>query len=108
LQLKPVDERWIDGHPARVYRGTVDKQKVEIVWLVDINLPQSIVRHDLDGKLIEQTTLAELQPLTGSKWPCRCGDGYEIIDYADLGDRERDQFVMRVQSQLPGGDFHRH
>lgn len=108
LQLKAVDERWIGGHPARMYRGIVDKQQVEIVWLVDINLPQSIMRHALDGKLIEQTTLTELQPLKGTKWTCRCGDGYETIDYADLGDRERDKFVMRVQSQLPGGNVHRH
>jgi hypothetical protein len=33
---------------------------------------------------------------------------YEIIDYADLGDRERDPFVQRVQSHLVGGDWHTH
>lgn len=107
-QLTPVGERWIDGHPARTYRGSLGAQKIEIIWLVDINLPQSIVRSDSAGDLIEQTTLVALQPLTGQRWTCRCGEGYEIIDYADLGDRERDQFVMRVQSQLPGGNVHRH
>jgi hypothetical protein len=107
-QLKLEDERWIDGHPARIYRGTLAGQQIEITWLVDFNLPQSIVRHDHEGNLIEQTTLAELHSPGDTRWRCRCGDGYDVIDYADLGDRERDQFVMRVQSQLPGGNVHRH
>jgi hypothetical protein len=33
---------------------------------------------------------------------------YVVLDYADLGDNERDPFVMRLQAQESGGHLHGH
>jgi hypothetical protein len=33
---------------------------------------------------------------------------YRIIEYSDLGDMERDPFVMKVLNQIPGGHSHSH
>lgn len=106
--LTLIDEEWIDGHPVRVYRGTVGDQQLEIAWITDLNLPQSITRRALDGDVVERTALRAMHTLTQNPWRYENGDSYEVIDYADLGDHERDPFVVKVQSQLPGGDVHHH
>ncbi len=104
--LQETGSSWQDGNPLRHYRGDVDGQRFEVMWRVDVNLPYSLVR-ERDGQR-ETTRLLAVHPLAQSPWKYENGDGYELIDYADLGDRERDPFVLKIQSQLPGGDMHHH
>ena len=106
-QLRVDEERWSDGHPALQLSGTVDGIDYEVTWLVDLNLPQQLSKQDADGNR-ETTRLlsAELAAQAGAQQPD--SSQYEIIDYADLGDRERDPFVIAIQNQLPGGHVHTH
>ena len=105
-QLPEVGTEWVDGHPVRRYRGTVDGQQFDVQWLVDLNMPYAIVRTHADEQ--EVTQLQAVYPLAQSPWQYNNGEDYELIDYADLGDRERDPFVLKIQSQLPGGNVHHH
>jgi hypothetical protein len=105
-QLPETGAYWLDGYPVRSYRGKVDGQQLEIIWRVDNNIPYSITRLHDDEK--EITRLQASYPLSQSPWQYNNGEDYELMDYTDLGDRERDPFVIKIQSQLPGGDVHHH
>ena len=105
-QLKVVDERWIDTHPALELAGTVSGIHYQVTWLVDLNAPYRLERHDQAGNS-ELTTLQEIHVDTAAL-AAPDSRNYEIIDYADLGDRERDPFVLKVQSHLVGGHWHSH
>lgn len=100
--LSVTDEDWIDGHPALELSGTVDAIDYDVVWLVDLNLPHSIKKRDGNGNH-EHTQL-----LTLESTPMPDSSPYESIDYADLGDRERDPFVLKIQDHLIGGHAHQH
>lgn len=101
-QLHVTGEDWIDGHPALELSGTVDAIDYDVVWLVDLNLPHAIKKRDANGNH-EHTQLLGLEPSTSPHY-----QDYESIDYADLGDRERDPFVLKIQDHLIGGHVHRH
>jgi len=105
-QLKVVDERWIDTHPALELAGTVSGIHYQVTWLVDLNAPYRLEKHDQAGNS-ELTTLQEIHVDTAAL-AAPDSRNYEIIDYADLGDRERDPFVLKVQSHLVGGHWHSH
>ncbi len=105
-QLTVADERWQDGHPLLELEGTVDGIDYAVEWRTDLNLPQYLSKQDAHGnrettRLLDATALAQAAPAPDSS-------RYEIIDYADLGDRERDPFVLKIQNQLPGGHVHSH
>ncbi len=104
--LQETGSGWLAGHPARYYRGEVNGQQFTVQWLVDLNVPYSIERRHGDEK--EVTQMQAVYLLAQSPWQYNNGDDYEIMDYTDLGDRERDPFVMRVHAQLPGGEMHHH
>jgi hypothetical protein len=104
--LQETGSGWLAGHPARYYRGEVDGQQFTVQWLVDLNIPYSIERRHSDEK--EVTQMQAVYLLAQSPWRYNNGEDYEIMDYTDLGDRERDPFVMRVHAQLPGGEMHHH
>lgn len=105
-QLRESGTEWRDGHPLRSYKGEIKGQSVEIDWRVDLNVPQRIARKKGDEQ--EITELQAVYPLAQSPWQYRKGDDYELINYADIGDMERDPFVIKVQSWLLGGDVHHH
>ncbi len=106
-QLKVEGEHWIDNHPALELAGTVDGIRYQVMWLVDLNIPQQLEKRDASGNH-EITTLQDVQSGSASLQTAPDSRHYEIIDYADLGDRERDPFVVKVQSHLVGGDVHTH
>lgn len=106
-RLQVDDERWIDGHPALELSGTVDGIEYEVVWRVDLNLPQQLRKQDADGNR-ETTRLLKAELRAQARLQQPDSSGYDIIDYADLGDRERDPFVIAIQNQLPGGHAHSH
>lgn len=103
-KLKVTGKDWIDGHPALKFSGSVDKIDYEVVWLVDLNLPHSLEKRDATGNQV-RTELLSLEQTSESR---NNYQHYETIDYADLGDRERDPFVMKIQGHLIGGNVHNH
>lgn len=106
-QLAVVDEDWIDGHPALELEGTVDGIQYEVIWLVDVNVPYTLEKQDAKGNQ-ERTQLQALYSAGDITLLAPDSRDYEIIDYADLGDRERDPFVLKIQNYLPGGHVHAH
>jgi hypothetical protein len=106
LQILQVTASW-QQHALLIDPEVLQKLTlIEAGWRVDLNLPLEIKRSDAEHS--ETTRLQSVHPLDKSPWQRRDHGNYEMIDYADLGDRESDPFVIRVQSQLPGGDVHHH
>lgn len=105
-QLRPVAAGWRDGHPFRRMQGEVAGTHWDIVWRLDLNLPARIEARR--QQLVEVTELQAAYALEHSPWQRRERLAYEVIDYADLGDRESDPFITRIQQQLPGAVYHRH
>lgn len=104
--LRLEETGWRDGYPYRRYRGVANGEKLDVVWRVDLNLPAVLERERADYR--ERTVLKAAHALAASPWARQDQSDYEVIDFADLGDRERDPFVLRVQAQIPGGDLHHH
>lgn len=106
LALTPRESGWRDGYPFRRYSGSANGEKLDVVWRLDLNLPAVLERQRDDVR--ERTVLKAAHPLAAAPWARTDQSDYEVIDFADIGDRERDPFVLRVQAQLPGGDVHHH
>lgn len=103
-QLTAGDIEWRDGYPLREYRGSLDGTDWHIVMRMDLALPSLIERRH--GDFSERTELLAAYPISQSPWQPTPADSYEIIDYADLGDKESDPFVIKVQAQM--GHQHAH
>jgi hypothetical protein len=50
----------------------------------------------------------EAHPLAVTPWQPTPSEGYGVLDFADLGDNERDPFVVRVQAHMGVGHGHGH
>lgn len=106
-QLTVKGKHWIDGHPTLVLRGKVNDIDYDLVWLVDLNIPYRLDKRDPAGNR-ERTQLLEVHAGIASPLQAPDTKSYEIIDYTDLGDRERDPFVIKIQHHLLGGPMHSH
>lgn len=96
----------LDGMNRVQYRGTIDQVVYEVDWLPELALATRV-------KTVEKgvTRVTELkQPLLtpdDSKAPQNISR-YRFIEYSDLGDMERDPFVIKVQHSLLGAHEHSH
>ena len=97
-------EEWRDGKPVREYQGTAAGAKWHVVIRLDLGLPVLIERETATAA--ERTELLNAYALGSAPWQPIPSDTYEIVDYADLGDKEYDPFVVKVQAQM--GHDHRH
>lgn len=102
-QLQAGEVEWSDGYPTREYRGRLAGIDWHVVMRLDLALPALIERHHPHGS--ERTELLSAHPLNQVPWQPTPTRGYDVIDFADLGDKESDPFVIRVQSQM-GRDHH--
>lgn len=103
-QLTASDIEWSEGYPIREYQGKIADSEWRIVMRMDLALPVLIERHHEHGA--ERTELLHAYSLGEAPWKPTPADGYEVIDFADLGDKEYDPFVARVLSQM--GHDHSH
>ncbi len=103
-QLEAGDIEWSDGYPTRDYQGTVGETTWHIVMRMDLALPILIEREQQGFS--ERTELLSAYPLENAPWHPTSVQGYDIIDFADLGDKEYDPFVARVLSRM--GHSHAH
>lgn len=102
-QLAAGEVEWSDNHPTREYQGKIGDSQWHIVMRMDLGLPVLIEREQ-DGAS-EHTELLNAYELNAAPWQPTATNGYDIIDYADLGDKEYDPFVIKVQAQM-GHDHH--
>lgn len=105
-QLQAGEPILSQGKPIRVYSGVIKGQQIELEWRVDLNLPQRIKR--VSPTLTEETRLVNAQTFQEADWKIQDTADYQVTDYTDIGDMERDPFIIKIQSQLPGGDVHHH
>jgi hypothetical protein len=90
--------RWRNGHPLRRYNGIVDGVAWDITLRVDLLLPV-VIERSVNGAR-QRTELLETRALEAAPWQPVPSAGYELIDFADLGDREPDPFVLKARSRL--------
>jgi len=102
-QLTAGDLEWSDGYPTREYQGKVAETQWHIVMRMDLGIPMLIERRH-EG-FSERTELLNAYALSAAPWQPTATTGYDIIDFADLGDKEYDPFVIKVQAQM-GHDHH--
>ena len=104
--LKPVKKIKVLGHNAELRKGKIGEQTIEVVWLLDDNLPARILRKDKTGSV--ELKLVEITPLSAArKQPIAITDiaNYRQIDAVDFGDMENDPFVKKV-TQAEGHHHH--
>ncbi|AMK75576.1 MULTISPECIES: hypothetical protein [Methylomonas] len=105
LDKLTADEiEWTDGIPTREYQGKVADTEWHVVMRLDVALPMLIERRH--GEFSERTELLQAYPLNAAPWQPTPVNGYDVIDFADLGDKESDPFVIKVQAQM--GHEHHH
>ncbi|MBI3247470.1 MAG: hypothetical protein HYZ50_13290 [Deltaproteobacteria bacterium] len=94
FELKGGEEIEVLGRRAYRYVGQVDGQELEVWWLAHEGIPARLRQ---TGKNYEEVMqLKELHALSQAPWLRNETAGYELIDYADLGDKESDPFVRAL------------
>lgn len=96
----------IHGFKTQRFKGKFQDAHYEITWIPELALA-ALVKYSKD----EMSSVTEVKipyPLAESPWTPLDVGRYRLIDYSDLGDMERDPFVVKAQSQLPGGHSHAH
>jgi hypothetical protein len=96
--LEPTGAGWRSGYPYRRYTGRIGGVRWDVTLRADLMLPTVIEREERGVR--QRTELLEVYALADAPWQPTPTDGYRILDFADLGDHERDPFVMDVQRRL--------
>jgi hypothetical protein len=94
------------GVPLRHFRGVVEGATWDITFRTDLMLPVEILVARGDRQ--QHLELLQVAGLADAPWQPRSTAGYEIIDFTDLGDRERDPFVMRLSAEEGYAHVHAH
>lgn len=86
------------GWQSVIYKGAVEGITYDVLWLPQLSLAARVSAQQ--GK---QKTVTEISELFVNERPPFTFSGisrYRIIEYPDLGDMERDPFVMKIQHEL--------
>ena len=103
--LKQIGEERVFDRAAIRYEGEAGGSKFEVVWLQAEQIP-AFVRETRDGH-VSTIKLRAIHPLAESPWPHGLKDEYEIIDFADLGDKESDP-TLQAMLRRSGHAGHQH
>ncbi len=96
----------IHGYQTQQFKGQFQGADYEVTWIPELALAARVKYSN--GDMASVTEIKVPYPLAESHSAQINTNRYRLIDYSDLGDMERDPFVMKVQSQLPGGHMHTH
>lgn len=94
------------GFLAIIYSGEKSGIHYEVLWLPQLSLAARI-----SATQANQKTITEIRTLhVNQHAPFTFSDitGYRTIEYTDLGDMERDPFVMKIQHELLDHHGHLH
>ncbi len=78
------------------YAGAVGDSTWRIRMRTDVALPLRVERRGPRETL--RIDLTEMHALADAPWQPTSSTGYDMLDFADLGDHERDPFVQRLQA----------
>jgi hypothetical protein len=95
--------------PAIRYAGKIGNEEVDLIWLEAEQVPGRLLRRGLHTDY--SLRLEELRTEQADDWPksdLARAQSYEYIDGADLGDREYDPFVKKVQAMDGHSHGHAH
>ena len=104
--LKQTGEERFLGRAAVRYNGEANGSRFEVLWLTHEQIP-AFVRETRDGGHVSTIELREIHSLVDSPWHFGNKDEYEIIDFADLGDKESDP-VLQAMLRRGGHARHQH
>lgn len=96
----------VHGFHTQQFKGKYQGADYEVTWIPELTLAARVKYSKDDMSSITDVKMP--YPLADSPWALVDTRRYRLIDYSDLGDMERDPFVMKVQSQIPGGHSHSH
>ncbi len=105
-KLKQVKVGWRDAIPYREYAGKVGDVRWRVRMRMDLVLPMLVEQDTAQSSL--RIELVEAHALASAPWQPTSSEGYGVLDFADLGDHERDPFVLRVQAHMGVGHGHDH
>jgi hypothetical protein len=97
-RLRVVRTGWSGAVPWRDYAGQVAGVRWQVRMRLDLMVPLRVEQQA--GRQRLRTELLEAHVPSQAPWQPESAVGYDIIDFADLGDHERDPFVLRIQAQL--------
>lgn len=81
------------GHQATLYRGKLNDVEITVYWLDELAVPAFLEERTLKGRsTLELRGISDVVEGSSATRPAAL-EGYERIDFSDLGDREGDPFV---------------
>ncbi len=104
--LRAGKSGWREGVPWREFTGEREGMRWRVRLRMDLMIPMLV--EQTTGKQLTRITLLEAYPLTQAPWQPTPYDNYGMLDFADLGDHERDPFVLRAQARMGLGHGHAH
>lgn len=96
-ELKLIKKTKLFGRSAELRQGKKDGQSIEVLWLVNEQLPASILRKGASGSV--ELQLKEIAVLSEASWkPVAVEEiaNYRHIDAVDFGDMENDPVVKKI------------
>ena len=105
-RLRATRSGWLKKVPYQDYSGTVDGVRWRVRMRTDLMLPLRIEQRRAGDVL--RVELIEAHTLAQAPWSPPDAAGYGMVDFADLGDHERDPFVLHLQALLGIGHGHEH
>jgi hypothetical protein len=105
-QLRVVKSGWSDKVSYRDYAGVIGDVRWKVRMRTDLAVPIRVEQRTAHESL--RVDLVEAHTVAAAPWQPTSSVGYGMVDFADLGDHERDPFVIRVQAQLGVGHGHAH
>lgn len=97
---------WQRDVPWREYTGDLNGTHWRVRMRTDLMIP--LLVEQTDGQQRSRTVLLEVHPLAEAPWQPTAASGYDMLDFADLGDHERDPFVLRAQARMGLAHGHSH
>jgi hypothetical protein len=98
--LKLIKKTELKGRSAELRQGKKDDQEIEVLWLVNEQLPATIIRKDKSGSV--ELRLVEIFAFANAPWkPNNIEEiaNYRHIDSTDFGDMENDPFVKKIMTE---------
>lgn len=105
-RLRPGRTGTTRATPYQDYAGKVDGIQWRVRMRTDLMVPVSIEQRSDDRVL--RIELIEAHPLAQAPWSPPATAEYGMVDFADLGDHERDPFVQGLQAYMGLGHGHAH
>ncbi|HEX7762400.1 MAG TPA: hypothetical protein VF433_02135 [Cellvibrio sp.] len=94
------------GWQSVLYAGEVNGVIYEILWLPQVSLAARVTA--IQGKQKTMTEAARLHVNENAPISLSDTSRYRTIEYTDLGDMERDPFVLKIQHELLDHHGHSH